>query len=72
MSCVDTATPAARSGWTVRWTLASGQAISRLWNGTLSTSGTAVSVRKFSYNGCGRPCLNHVRRHGVGRRRRPR
>jgi pimeloyl-ACP methyl ester carboxylesterase len=39
------------SGWTVRWTLASGQTISQLWNGTLSTSGSAVTVRNTSYNG---------------------
>ena len=39
------------NGWTVRWTLASGQTISQLWNGTLSTSGSGVTVRNISYNG---------------------
>jgi cellulase/cellobiase CelA1 len=39
------------NGWTVRWTLASGQAISQLWNGALSTSGSAVTVKNLSYNG---------------------
>ncbi|WP_438821298.1 cellulose binding domain-containing protein [Dactylosporangium matsuzakiense] len=39
------------NGWTVRWTLGSGQAVSQLWNGALSTSGAAVSVRNVSYNG---------------------
>ncbi|MEH1125664.1 poly(ethylene terephthalate) hydrolase family protein [Micromonospora sp. CPCC 206061] len=39
------------SGWTVGWTLSGGQTINQVWNGTLSTSGTAVSVRNASYNG---------------------
>ncbi|GAA5194460.1 hypothetical protein GCM10023322_58920 [Rugosimonospora acidiphila] len=39
------------NGWTVRWTLANGQAISQLWNGTLTTSGSAVTVKSLSYNG---------------------
>jgi dienelactone hydrolase len=39
------------SGWTVRWTLASGQTISQLWNGTLNASGSAVTIRNTSYNG---------------------
>ncbi|GIH14322.1 hypothetical protein Raf01_24940 [Rugosimonospora africana] len=39
------------NGWTVTWTLASGQGISQLWNGTLSTSGSAVTVKNVSYNG---------------------
>ncbi|WP_349260737.1 cellulose binding domain-containing protein [Actinocrinis sp.] len=39
------------NGWTVRWTLASGQSITQLWNGTLSTSGSSVTVTNASYNG---------------------
>jgi dienelactone hydrolase len=37
--------------WTVRWTLASGQTITQLWNGTLATSGAAVTVRNATYSG---------------------
>ncbi|WFE21234.1 cellulose binding domain-containing protein [Solwaraspora sp. WMMD937] len=39
------------NGWTVRWTLGSGQTISQLWNGSLSTSGSSVTVRNVDYNG---------------------
>lgn len=39
------------NGWTVQWTLSSGQTITQIWNGTLSTSGSTVSVRNVSYNG---------------------
>lgn len=39
------------NGWTVRWTLASGQTITQLWNGTLSVSGPAVTVKNLSGNG---------------------
>ena len=39
------------NGWTVTWTLASGQTITQLWNGTLTTSGSAVTVKNLSYNG---------------------
>lgn len=39
------------NGWTVTWTLASGQTISQLWNGALTTSGSAVTVKNLSYNG---------------------
>jgi hypothetical protein len=46
-----TAGSASINGWTVRWTLAGGQTISQVWNGTLSTSGSAVTVRNTSYNG---------------------
>jgi hypothetical protein len=31
--------------------LASGQAITQLWNGALTTSGSAVTVKNMSYNG---------------------
>ena len=46
-----TAGSAAVKGWTVRWTLASGQTITQLWSGTLSTSGSTASVANASYNG---------------------
>jgi len=39
------------NGWTVRWSLSGGQAITQLWSGTLSTSGSAVTVANASYNG---------------------
>ena len=37
--------------WTVTWTLASGQTISQVWNGTLTTSGSTATVKNVSYNG---------------------
>ncbi|MET8280514.1 cellulose binding domain-containing protein [Micromonospora sp. NPDC005174] len=46
-----TAGTAAVDGWTVRWTLGNGQSISQVWNGTLSTSGSAATVRNAVYNG---------------------
>src|SRR5213596_3570943 len=46
-----TAGSTAITRWTVTWTLASGQAITQLWNGALSTSGTSVTVKNLSYNG---------------------
>lgn len=39
------------NGWTVTWTLASGQTISQVWNGTLTTSGSTATVKNVSYNG---------------------
>jgi len=38
-------------GWTVGWTFASGQKVTQLWNGTVSQSGNAVSVRNVAWNG---------------------
>lgn len=46
-----TAGDSAISGWTAGWTLSSGQSITDLWNGALSTSGSAVTVHNLSYNG---------------------
>jgi hypothetical protein len=46
-----TAGHSAISSWTVRWTLSSGQQITQVWNGALSTSGSNVSVTNASYNG---------------------
>jgi dienelactone hydrolase len=43
------------SGWTVRWTLGSGQSISQVWNGAITTSGSDVSVGNVSYNGSLQP-----------------
>ncbi|MEV0596945.1 cellulose binding domain-containing protein [Nonomuraea cavernae] len=42
---------AATSAWTVRWTFANGQQISQLWNGALTATGAAVTVRNVSWNG---------------------
>jgi endoglucanase len=39
------------NGWTVTWTLASGQSISQLWNGTLTMSGSTARVTNLSWNG---------------------
>ena len=41
----------ALNGWSVAWNLSGGQTISQVWNGTLSTNGSIVSVRNASYNG---------------------
>jgi endo-1,4-beta-xylanase len=46
-----TAGSSAISSWTLKWTLASGQTITQLWNGALTTSGTSVTVTNLSYNG---------------------
>jgi beta-mannanase len=42
---------AAINGWTARWTLASGQNVNQLWNGTLTVNGTSATVRNVSWNG---------------------
>ncbi|WP_433293513.1 glycoside hydrolase family 6 protein [Actinoplanes sp. CA-030573] len=39
------------TGWTVTWPLGSGQSITQLWNGELSTSGGIATVRNVSWNG---------------------
>jgi poly(3-hydroxybutyrate) depolymerase len=46
-----TAGSSAVNGWTVRWSLASGQTVTQVWNGTLSASGSSVSVANAPYNG---------------------
>ncbi|ROT29856.1 oxidoreductase [Micromonospora sp. HM5-17] len=48
---VRNATTATLNGWTVRWTLPSGQTINQLWGGTLTVSGSSVTVRNASWNG---------------------
>jgi endoglucanase len=39
------------NGWTVTWTLASGQSITQLWNGAPTTNGSTETVKNLSYNG---------------------
>jgi cellulose 1,4-beta-cellobiosidase len=40
----------ALNGWRIGWTLPGGEAITNLWNGTLTQSGQAVTVTNASYN----------------------
>ncbi|WP_203790592.1 poly(ethylene terephthalate) hydrolase family protein [Paractinoplanes rishiriensis] len=42
---------AAINGWTVSWTLGSGQTINQVWGGALTASGTAATVRNETWNG---------------------
>ncbi len=46
-----TAGGSAINGWTVQWALAGGQNVTQVWNGTLTTSGSTVTVRNAPYNG---------------------
>jgi predicted carbohydrate-binding protein with CBM5 and CBM33 domain len=46
-----TANATAISTWSVGWTLASGQSVSSVWNGTSSVSGSTVTVKNAAYNG---------------------
>jgi lysophospholipase L1-like esterase len=39
------------SGWTLGWTLASGQGVTQAWNATVDVAGTAVTAKNASYNG---------------------
>jgi cytochrome c len=39
------------SGWTVTWTLSSGQSVSQFWSVDLTSSGTSVTARNVAYNG---------------------
>ena len=39
------------SSWTLAWNFAGGQAITQLWNGSYTQTGTAVTVTNASYNG---------------------
>ncbi|MFD1151163.1 endo-1,4-beta-xylanase [Saccharothrix hoggarensis] len=45
----------ATTGWTVKWTLAQGQTVNSLWNGTVTTNGQEVTVRNANYNGAVAP-----------------
>jgi len=38
------------NGWTVGWTFPSGQKVTNLWNGTLTQSGSTVSVKDAGWN----------------------
>ncbi|HEX3046931.1 MAG TPA: cellulose binding domain-containing protein [Bacillota bacterium] len=52
VSCdIKNNTTVAVNGWTLAFTLPSGQTISNLWNGTYTQSGSSVSVKNASYNG---------------------
>jgi chitodextrinase len=42
---------AATNGWKVAWTWGGNQQITNLWNGTLTSSGSSVSVANAGYNG---------------------
>jgi endo-1,4-beta-xylanase len=42
---------AAMSGWSLAWEFTSGQRVAQLWNGTVSQSGTAVTVTNAAWNG---------------------
>ncbi|MDG4834288.1 ThuA domain-containing protein [Solwaraspora sp. WMMD1047] len=46
-----TAGSTAISGWTVTWTMSSGQTINQSWNATVTSSGSNVTARNVSYNG---------------------
>jgi hypothetical protein len=39
------------NGWTTRWTLSSGQAITQVWNGVLGSAGSSATVRNVGWNG---------------------
>ncbi|MFB4278973.1 cellulose binding domain-containing protein [Nonomuraea sp. MTCD27] len=39
------------NAWTVAWTFADGQRVTQLWGGTLSASGSSVTVRNAGWNG---------------------
>ncbi|GAA1824117.1 hypothetical protein GCM10009682_50480 [Luedemannella flava] len=39
------------NGWTTTWTNPSGVSITQLWNGTMTTSGSTVTVKNLSWNG---------------------
>ncbi|MFI5934155.1 family 43 glycosylhydrolase [Actinoplanes sp. NPDC051494] len=46
-----TAGSAPLSSWRVGWTLGAGQSVDQVWSGTLTTSGSAVTVASAAYNG---------------------
>jgi endoglucanase len=45
-----TAGSSAINGWTLTWTQPSGNTITQLWSGTLTTSGSTATVRSLSWN----------------------
>jgi hypothetical protein len=50
-SVTVTAGSAPITSWAASWTLASGQSVTSVWNGTSSSSGSTITVRNASYNG---------------------
>ena len=50
MTVTNTGTAAGRA-WTVGWTYPAGTTVASLWNGQLSSSGSAVTVRNAAHNG---------------------
>jgi hypothetical protein len=46
-----TAGTSAITGWTVTWTLPTGQAITQAWNATVTSQGSTVTARNVAYNG---------------------
>jgi cellulase/cellobiase CelA1 len=42
---------AAITGWTVTWPFHNGETVSQLWSGTVSQSGSNVTVKNLSWNG---------------------
>ncbi|WP_433533285.1 CotH kinase family protein [Micromonospora sp. CA-263727] len=46
-----TAGASAISNWTVTWTFANGQAVTQVWNATVTSQGSTVTARNVSYNG---------------------
>ncbi|MFG3555368.1 cellulase family glycosylhydrolase [Micromonospora sp. NPDC047557] len=46
-----TAGTSAITGWTARWTFASGQSVTQAWNATVTSSGSTVTARNVDYNG---------------------
>ena len=39
------------SSWKVTWTFPAGQTVQQLWNGTVTQTGSQVSVTNVAYNG---------------------
>ena len=59
------------NSWTVTWTAPSGATLSQVWNGQLTISGGAVTVRNATHNGdARRERLDDVRLHRYGPVRR--
>jgi endoglucanase len=50
-SVTVTAGSSAITGWSVRWTFPSGEAVTELWSGSYTVSGQVVTVTNESYNG---------------------
>ena len=53
------------SSWTLTWSFGAGQTVTQAWNTTLTQSGSAVTAKNVSYNGCGPD-----QRHGLVRLQR--